>query len=358
MNDAGKIYGMDEYEFSFLFGSNLFSPTGNGYLSTSWYWGSKTYVPLNTSERKKVFLYPSVVSGEIKKNNVDLEKAKTVYVHPSCKIPRTLLTQKYKKALDPWLADVVVIPETCGSSSYDNGLIFVNDDKNSIYFVDVTSADAEKKNFFSTLQLGTKLEDVMVGLALDPQKLRDGNEDKDIDSLLKSEFQYYGYLAQLYPNQSWKIDYADNIIPKSKIVFEEDILAALKSENNRPDYESLMSAHEMLESKDESVQCAALKALAAMDYINYPNSFIALFRGTNKDWRNCSAWTNTDVKYMVNHFDMRGWSLPVFTDTYITQEDYDIASKLIPKLLPKVRIENLPFMYADQEYTIHPRLKK
>ena len=145
----------------------------------------------------------------------------------------------------------------------------------------------------------------------------------------------------------------------SKLVFEEDALKALKGESNKPDCESLVSLCEMLGSSDDASKDAALKAIAAMDYINYPNSFIYIFRHANsRDWRYSKMWNNTDVKYMTEVLDIRNPRYMGYKGPYISKDDYELFIQVFDRLkFTNERLEGLPFMYSDQKLEVHPRIK-
>ena len=120
-----KVCGMEGYTFLRIDCNILTDTYVNDYMIRAHWWdtGNTHFIP------------DKVVLNQYGRNYADtsfvvdhkelLETAKTVYVHPSCKVSRTLLSQKYKKTLNPWTADVIVVPQPNKNNFYvDDTAVF------------------------------------------------------------------------------------------------------------------------------------------------------------------------------------------------------------------------------------------
>ena len=356
---VGYTEGYEDYTDHYLYGSTLFRKDNNDCLYQYRFANISVWIPASTPDRIRIATSSSAVEKEVESHKTVIENAKTAYVHPSCKLPRTLLTQKYKKALDPWLADIVVVPKGY-YAGHEKYLLFANDETMDVIriYTDCWWGESDEiRQYFKELKEGDTIADLMRKVGKDIQSVRAQSPDI-ADTILNAKFQFYGIIMPLDHNTKWLIDYADNVIPKSKTVFEEDVLASLKSDSNKPTCEGLVSLAEMLDSTDHDTQTAALKALASLDYVNYPNSIVAVFKKAGSKWRDVKAYNNTDVKYMLEYLELRNSRYMVYKEKYISKDDYEVFLPLYKELFPNLGLENLPFMYADQEYVIHPRLKK
>lgn len=357
-NEKTGIYGMEEYVAHSLYPGWLFSTDD---LANAFYLYRVTVftccLPLDTSSRKEVFQQTKNLFSVIESNKEILKDAKTIYVHPCCKVPRTVLFQKYKKVLNPWLADVIVVPKTSPGYSHP-AMLLSNEDVKGTLELDVDMLSGDIKNYLSTIKIGTRLRDI-----IEPycpfSVLIQYHSPETLNEILSYELQYYGPAVYIDSKDKWLLDCADGVIPRSKLVFEEDALKALKGESNKPDCESLVSLCEMLGSSDDASNDAALKAIAAMDYINYPNSFIYIFRHANsRDWRYSKMWSNTDVKYMTEILGIRNPRYMGYKGPYISKDDYELFIQVFDRLRwSNERLDGLPFMYSDQKLEVHPRIK-
>lgn len=357
-NEKTGIYGMEEYRAHSIYPSRIFNTIdpANAFYSYR-YTVSSWVLPLDTSSRKEVFQQTKNLFSIIENNKEILKDAKTIYVHPCCKVPRTVLFQKYKKVLNPWLADVIVVPKTEPGYSYPV-MLLSNDAVKGTLELDVDMLSGDIKNYLSTIKTGTRLGDI-----IEPycpfSVLIQYHSPETLNEILSYELQYYGPAVNIDSKDGWLLDCADGVIPRSKLVFEEDALKALKGESNKPDCESLVSLCEMLGSSDDASKDAALKAIAAMDYINYPNSFIYIFiHANNIDWRYSKMWNNTDVKYMTEILGIRNPRYMRYKGPYISKDDYELFIQVFDRLkFTNERLEGLPFMYSDQKLEVHPRIK-
>lgn len=316
------------------------------------------------------FIPEKVVLNKYGGNSVDtsfivdhkelLETAKTVYVHPNCKVSRTLLSQKYKKTLNPWTADVIIVPQSSKDYFYVNDVaLFVND---TVKMVVIMSASDYVKRF----NKGTALRHIM----LYQVNIKNIEFRSDLGyspiAMLDSTLEYCGPLARVEKSNSYIIDLLNHTVPTEKTVFEDTIMKSLGNTENKPTLENLISIRDMLDSKDSDVVTSALKALASMDYVNYPNSVITILRDNIYNWRYNSAVTSTSVKYMLKSLLGRTYvgKWIGYNKETISQEDFNLLQQLIGHLSNDneqyARLQyysEMPFMFKDCNMQLLPRLE-
>ena len=310
-------------------------------------------------------LYPvkgdSIPTSDIEEHKDLLATAKTIYIHPACDVSKTLVSQKYKKVLNPWLADIVMIPNVTKYEylHYDYCHIFINaESKNVFLFLDSTKDDAET---ISRFPQGTKFIDVIKK----PESLYGQTSGSfSVASLISSELDYKGCLIDLMGKEKEITDILEGTLPKSKFVFEDTIMHSLGNEDNKPTFENLLSILEMLNSTDDDTNASAIRALAAMDFINYPNSVITILIKSNKNqWKYNKATNSTAAKYMFKTlFNNTARGYFTYNNKFISQEDYDLTHKLLRHLYNNEDtvldfLRTVPFTYEDETFNVHPRLK-
>ena len=236
--------------------------------------------------------YGSVVFNSLPyKDHPELLKtAKKVFVHKDCKMPRTLVSEKYKKSLSPYTADVVVVPEfNTSACKCNNNAVFINEKAGKIgitYFY-----ESEHKDFFSAHK-GERLGDLLPPYYIE--------YFESIPGILDATLEYVGGVITVHKEGSLLIDILTNTLPKDKTVFEKTLQNSLGTEDNKITFENIISIHEMLKSTDENTQAAGMKALSMMDYMHYPNSVKLMFSQMNNcEWRYNKANSSTSVKFML-----------------------------------------------------------
>lgn len=288
---------------------------------------------------------------DVKEHPELLETAKNVYVYPGCTIPRDLVMTKYKKKLNPWEADVVIVPDNNDSFKTRNIAAFMSLNNTLILFgMDYhTDRDETLMDRMKNTPIGTKLS-TLVNPNMDNLS---GHED--------DELVFIGKVVEFDAKRKYAMDIALGVLPTDKLVCEKTLLHALGSESNAPDFESMKSVGEMLDSQDSSMVTTGLKALAALDYARFPQSAITVLNRTGM-WRYNSAMNATAVKYMLKHLGYYRNRYFTYRSRYISQEDYDLTKQLImhfDKLGEDSYLEfcySLPFVYVDSDNNVHPRL--
>lgn len=369
MNRGYKIKGLEEYSAYFV-NDDIFGPT------TSLYRSMQYYVPYQNCtywlDTKNVFETKGsyAISSEIVTDREDLlSSAKTAYIHHASKIPRDLITSKFKKVLNPWLADIVVVPEAEFRSHWQTHIIFFDEGIKKMFIVKTNDNDTLKK--FKDAEKGTKFRDFM---DLSPEKwlatLNPDDSDYERDYavwnvIFDSEFEFLGNVGCIDAKSEWLADVIDGNFPKDKIVFEKTVLKHLGNNDNKPTYENMMNIFEMINSKSEETQSLGLKALAMLDYIHYPHSVSLLFQNATSNysqWKYCKGSNSSSVKFMFKQLfggSTRNYCR-YYSDT-ISQEDYDLFLQLLKAFSDSSDVyartlANMPFMQMDEALSLHPNI--
>jgi len=366
------IYGFEEYDMTSL--SNSIYYNHNHLYSYGTIYG--TMLPYNYMEGGyKIILDKGLpfkfsygagscieFEPSINTNHKELlATAKKVYVHPSCKLSRAMLSQKYKKCNNPWMADVVVIPD-CGINDcrIKNVSLFLNESAHLMLYCD-NSYSADNIKDANSIPEGTRLGDYITKV----EEWSTTHLKKE--EILDAKFFYVGE-ALVVPKGSLHIyDILTQQVPNNKLVFESDIMATLSTDENKVTFESLTSIKEMLDSTDEDTVSAGFKALSMMDWMHYPNSIRYVIRNNIRMNRYNKAVDSTSVKYMLqslsNNSGRMHW--PGDYDNSIYEQDYELFKKLIryyqhidddTTLLREVRYYD--FMTVSSEGYVIPNLRK
>lgn len=357
-NKKAGLIGFEDFEVINLY-SGFLTYTEFPYWGYSNRWESYI-IPIGTIQKNG---YTVANFSKYATNHTELlPTAKTVYIHPSCKLSRAAITQKYKKVLNPWMADVVVIPDVRDEiSAYSHTSIFINESVKIVVYMDYI--DKKFYNTFENLPKGTKIRDLVL---FDTSK----EYTPDIENVLNAEFDYYGSTAVVSKSESYLADLVQGTLPLNKIVYESSIMKTLGNEENKPTFEQLVSIHEMLGSTDKEVVASAITALASMDYINYPNAIRTVFYEAKDSgysgWRYNKATNSTAAKYMFQQlFNGTARRNRGIYSEYISEEDYALTEKLIRYFYACVNddikyneyVKGLNFMYTDATMIPKPRIK-
>lgn len=360
VSTTDRMCGMEDYTFLRIDCNILTDTYINEYALKAYSWDTGRYyfIPEKTVLNQYGMKY--VDTDFIVDHKELLETAKTIYVHPNCKVSRTLLSQKYKKTLNPWAADVIVFPQPSKNHfSTDDTALFVND---AAKLVTVMKASDYVKKF----NKGVLLRHII----LYQSNIKNFEFRTDLGyspiAMLDSTLEYCGPLATVERRDSYIIDLLNHTIPTEKTVFEDTIMKSLGNTENKPTLENLISIRDMLDSKDSDVVTSALKALASMDYVNYPNSVITILRDNIYNWRYNKAITSTSVKYMLKSLLGRTFvgKWIGYNKETISQEDFNLLQQLINHLSNDneqyARLQyysEMPFMFKDCNMQLLPRLE-
>lgn len=285
-----------------------------------------------------------------------LAKAKKIYTHPSCTLPRESIIRKYKRCINAVQADVVVIPNPANSKVWcGRNAVFTDEKREILLYVSFENQyeDSEKIAAYNRIlqfPKGTLLTDIV----------HPNIRDAFMDSFPNAKLADTGYYGEFTAKDKYLVDYMEMLIPSKKIVFQETLSKALNDETNKSSFETFMSIHDMLMSTDAEIRTVGLKTLANMDYANFKNSTICILRDTVDYWKNnYKARNSTAVKYMMKMVGITYLSKKAIghSDSYIRREDFEILEKLLFEFkYTKSYIRNLPFMHYDENYKLIPRL--
>lgn len=256
-----------------------------------------------------------------KDNKELLNQDSKVYIHPSCKISRSLVANKFKKVLDPWKADIVVLPEPDSwNTSIKEYALFINENKKLI--VALYPYSTSIKENLQSLSEGTPLS----SLLSTPLEYLDNDAS---DTLFMS----YTKLLNISENSKHLFDVFTNQIPINNSVYEESLQEALGDADNKVTLQMLLSIRDMLSSADEDTVGAGLKALATLDYMKYSNSIRYLFhQNTFSRIRYNKAMNSTAVKFMRKQIFGDYVNDMVYGGRYdedIYEDDYNLLTELL-----------------------------
>lgn len=273
----------------------------------------------------------------------NLDTAKKVYIHPNCTLSKQLVYTKYKRVLDPWKADVVVVPganKFNGFYSY-NTLLAVNECKKTVILCDVASFNANPetaRNVSNANLLGEVISSSFIDNFIEsnrPEELPNDIEDyrTACDAIIVGIYKMVSYR----PEDTWLKELRDNKFPKNKIVYESSVMKFLSSEENKINFDILVNIQDMLLSKDEAVQSTGIKSLAMLDWANYPASVRYILQkgfDNSRYLRFNPMWHTTAVKFMKNSLSnmySRYRPFSVTQQMTITKEDWNVLQELLKK---------------------------
>lgn len=255
-----------------------------------------------------------------------LATAKKVFTHPNCKLSRSMMAEKYKKSLNPWLSDAIIVPEmNTAGFDLEKRAVFINEDYKAIIMVELNSESI--LNNLSDFILGTKFSDHSV---CDLET----NGRYSVELVRGSELIYIGDVLTVPNEYSYVAELLLGKIPESKIVYEKSVQESLSNESNQLDFDSLCSIKDMLESSDSNTVSAGLKALSMMDWMHYTQSVKFILNNiiTKGNWIYNNACNATSVKYMIRTISgdkaYRRSMWPGDYDTEIYEEDFELFKQL------------------------------
>lgn len=253
------------------------------------------------------------------KENPDvLKTAKKVFIHPNCSIPRGFI--HFKKTLNPWMADAVIIPTmvrrdfaVINIKLQPLTVIFI-DEENSIILV------------YNTLSCNTEFNDNLkdkLPQCMNKQVTVNITYDKKIHPSLS----YFGPSIELLDSQQFVIPLINKEYPMNKIVQEDSLLPYNSSEDNKMTIDVYYNIMDMIKSSDQNIQIVGMKALSNMDYYTYSNTIIALLIQTKSSWwRNEKAKNNSSVRFMLRYLNFTKSGNTCFSR--ISHKDFELMNSL------------------------------
>jgi hypothetical protein len=277
-----------------------------------------------------------------------------------------MMAEKYKKSLNPYLSDAIIIPKPEYSEfNLRKKALFINESAKLIVMVHIDSDDSHKR--IKDACEGDKFRALMT---CGPNDSYGSRKPYTIEDVVNSEFFYYGEVLYVPNSMSWAMDVLTHNIPAEKIVFEESVQESLGTETNQLDFDSLCSIMDMLNSSDEDTVSAGLKSLSMMDWMHYPQSIKFILNNTNNkyNWIYNKACSSTSVKYMMktiagNKSHKRTW-WPGDYNNEIYEEDFELFKKLKARyhhIQPEdimTDIHSMNFMSVNSEGLMTPNIKQ
>ena len=312
-----ELYGFEGYEMFYLSG-NLLDVTMS--LHTAGYYWYKARNHFNAylacgSFRDKNFTSHRELTGT----------AESVYIHPTCTLPRSVLRQQYKFKNNPWEADIVAVPKNTHCGEYTS-LIFLNEEAGKIF---VVSCPPSEKTDYSAL------DNELFSIVMQPEMsfLRKSFEYAEslrtmsflFEELIGSRLIYAGRVSEFGIKQEAMYELMTGQIPAGKAVYEGDVFSGLDSAGREIDVETALSLQGMLVSKDDEIVMTGLKTLAMLDYTKCPNAAKYLMECA---YRFNKAFSHTAVKFMVYLLDFKKNSNSNFREDFIEKNDAVILDAL------------------------------
>lgn len=373
LNSHTHIHGFEDYKILSI-GESCFTNTQGFYLP--WHFDTDTYtylinrdLPVKVIEDNSRYSYlrdvrfiPELVTD----HKELLNTAKKVYTHPCCNLSRSMMGEKYKKSLNPFLSDAVIIPKpNYNQFILSKKALFINEQAKIILTIYADSDDAI--NHISNAHEGDKFISL---ISCSPSSYRDDSRPFNVSDVLDSEFFYYGEVLCIPNSQHWALEILTHQLPADKIVFEESVQESLGTESNQLDFDSLCSIMDMLNSSDEDTVSAGLKSLSMMDWMHYPQSVKFILNNTDNKWNWVynKACNSTSVKYMMQTITggigMKRNRWPGYYDREIYEEDFELFKKLkchYHHILPQDIMQNIrdvEFLTVNSEGFMVPNIKQ
>lgn len=256
----------------------------------------------------------------------NLETGKSIYLYKACKIPRTQLSEHYKRVLKLEKADIVVVPSKTPNTIWGASRLYVHESDNTladswIYNVPDTLADSYAE------QIGYKYL---------------GDACKFTMYLLK-DIPYY-------------IDYFDNKFDGKIVVTDLELETFLHSNDVTAEItlDDLFSIYDMLKSTDGATRVLGCKTLASMNYAKYPASVSYLLN------KSCTPLGSKDFNYVnvkFMHEQLANSGYIYNRPKSITSCDFDYLVKLLKKSNDLQYLGNASFITITDDLHIVPNIK-
>ena len=281
-----------------------------------------------------------------------LDNVKTLYIHPNCKVPRTIVFNTYKKCLNPWVADAVVIPDCYRIHRgwvYSDCLVAANHNTRELFIgIGIRNRNETYVRGSAFLEshpnvtLGEFIDKMRGSSSLSAisRKAEEVGAGYSIKNLYDARIFGLMDIVSLEPNQKYMADLLTSVIPNDRIVFESTLAKSLGCEDNKIDADALISISEMLLSKDKDVRGVGMKTLSTMDYMNYPVSvkYMLFDIFDNHGGRGKAMWyldnaaKSTQVDFMMKQLNGASATHRIWLrETKISHKDWDVLKEFMEK---------------------------
>ena len=372
LKNHAYIHGFEDYKVVNL-GDGCFHNTWDFHCPYNFDTNTQTYLivrdlPVTVYvEKNPVYDWIKTVCFEpaVCENHKELlDTAKKVFTHTNCKLSRSLMAEKYKKSLNPWLSDAIVVPQLNTAEFYLNKCaLFIHEDDKMIIKVELGDKTEEKAKDFV---LGAIFREYAT---CNPDHSYGDRSQYNVDHIMDSELIFVGDVLSVPNSFSYVTEILTGAIPANKIVFEDSVQESLSNETNQLDFDSLCSIKDMLESSDENTVAAGLKSLSMMDWMHFPESIRFILNNVSNKWNWIynKACNSTSVKYMIktiagDRARKRSWWPGDFSED-IYERDFELFKQLkchyhhIQPLEVMTNIRAMNFITVSPEGLLSPNLK-
>lgn len=252
------------------------------------------------------------------------QKGETLYFDKACIIPRARCESQWKRTISLAKADVVVIPEPVKLFCRDRA-VYVKEATQTVYIMDYPSSLTVAPVVGDTLQTAFDLHQGTIN--------KDYHEKEEVrqkvDEALDAVCIYVGPLIAYNDRQQYILNVLDGLYPR--IIYENQLLAALGSPEESFDAQFIESMKVMLESKDKETVHHGMRILSNMDYGHYPSIARYILTQTQSNWAGHKPFNN-GVKFMLDHLGCGGndWWQPFKS---VTPEEFSIAKELFEDII-------------------------
>lgn len=350
-----KLLGFEEYHVVFP-DVEVLEYTKCSYYYMDNYKADCIFVPEEYMNAMGVSLYANQFQGLPEHKEV-LDTAKTVYMHPCCSFPKSYATKKYKKTLNPWLADAVVVPNLTKKYFYlfENMCIFINEDKKLIAIIREPWSDAVKNRIVPGATISSIANSDM-SYIINLRSRYKNYFDFDLMDMLDAKFENKLNLLKCDKKDNYIVDLIMGALPKNKLVYEDSFVASLNDDTNQITYDVLKSIKEMLNSSDDEIVSTGMKALTTLNYMDYPNSVKYVLWYTNNKWYHNKAKSSTAFKYLYKNLLCNSKFIR-FQDRVISRKDWDIFAQMHREDNYDHLLPDYGFTYFDGNYQLQVRFK-
>lgn len=281
-----------------------------------------------------------------------------LYVHPACKLSRSLLAEKYKRCLNPWVADAVVLPDPVVPVYSDTVMLFSNDEEKLIIMV------LGVESYKETFEYMKEGDSFLSAYKIQPQP----NSFMSLETARNSKLFYKGDIFNFNNSNMYVFDIITHKIPNDRTVSEKTVQKSLSTEDNKITLEVLLNIADMLDSSDYNTVGAGLKALSMLDYTHYTESIrYVLYNLNNSMYKYNKAANSTSVKFMFSQItgSTRKNRWPGYYGRDIYPQDYELFTQLVNHYnssadedVRKDIIKSLSFTTFNIEGVLVPRVRE
>ena len=281
-----------------------------------------------------------------------------LYVHPACKLSRSLLAEKYKRCLNPWIADAVVLPDPVAPVYLNSVMLFSNEEEKLVIMVSDIDPYAE------TFEYMKEGDSFLSAYKTQPQP----NSFMSLETARNSKLFYKGDIFNFNNSNMYVFDIITHKIPNDRTVSEKTVQKSLSTEDNKITLEVLLNISDMLNSSDYNTVGAGLKALSMLDYTHYTESIkYVLCNLNNSMYKYNKAANSTSVKFMFSQIagSTRKNRWPGYYGRDIYPQDYELFTQLVnhynssaDENVRKDIIKSLSFTTLNIEGVLVPRVRE